>query len=103
REAPVRAYAGIHQCAPLVVGREADPEIALLLAHREAREERLADEIAPSAEHRRDPDARPARERLVQTLRGPAAPAAEGGTGLAALPHAAKSPDHSGKPRAFCH
>jgi len=93
----------VGQRAALVVGGEPDPEIALLLAQREAREQRLADEIAPPAEHRRDPDARPAGERLVQTLRGPASAALEGATGLAPLPHTAESPDHSGKPWAFCH
>src|SRR5439155_2856670 len=38
----------------LVGRREAEPQVALLLPEREAREERLADEVAPPPEHRCD-------------------------------------------------
>jgi len=40
---------------------------------------------------------------LVEALRRARAAALEGATGLASFPHAAESPIHSGKPRAFCH
>src|SRR2546427_353344 len=98
REAPVRANPGVAECAGLILSGEPDPEIALLLTQGKAREERLADEIAPSPEQRRDPDVRPTRERLVEPLRLARAAALEGATGLASLPHATKSPVHSPKP-----
>src|SRR6185436_19593227 len=68
REPPVRANPRVAQRAGLIAVRQADPEIALLLAQGKAAEESVADEVAPPAEHRRDPHARPARDRLVEPL-----------------------------------
>src|SRR5207245_806524 len=63
RKAPVRANPGVAERADLILSGEPDPEIALLLAQGKARAERLADAVAPSPAHRRDPDARRARAR----------------------------------------
>src|SRR5262249_61728415 len=50
----------------LLVGPEADPEVGVLGPKGKTREEPRPDEIAPAAEHRGDPDARPAPEHLVE-------------------------------------
>src|SRR2546425_6046558 len=81
-EAPMRARAG-GQRSPLLVGPQPDPQVVLFLADGEAREERLAHEVAPAPEHRRDPHAGPAAERGVQTVGGAGPPSLERAARLA--------------------
>src|SRR5258705_3059947 len=101
REATVRTNARVGERAALIVGREPDPEIALLLADRKTREERVADEVAPAPEHRRDPDTGPAGDRLIQSLRRPGAPTLEGAAGLSSLAPAPETSYPSRRVRAF--
>src|SRR5215470_9901650 len=51
---------------PLVFPREPEPEIRVLGAKREAREEALSHEVAPAPEHRRDLHSRPRADDLVE-------------------------------------
>src|SRR5439155_18864145 len=87
REAPVGADARVAERPRLVGRREAEPQVALLLPEREAREERLAEEVAPPTEHRCDAYALPRAEGLVQALRGGGAAACEGAPALAPAAH----------------
>src|SRR5438552_4527930 len=66
REAPVRSESGLAERARLIDMAQPDPEIVLLLAQREAREELLAREVPPAPEHRRDAHAVPASDGFVQ-------------------------------------
>src|SRR5213076_2509432 len=88
RSSRVARSAGGDGCARR---REAEPQIALLLPEREAREERLPDEVTPPPEHRRDAYALPRAERLVQALRGAGASACEDAPELAPAAHPAKA------------
>src|SRR5207302_8461682 len=58
-EAAVRSEAVERERPPLLGEGQVHPKVVLLRAQREAREQPLADEIAPAAEHRRDPRPRP--------------------------------------------
>src|SRR3989442_1765911 len=68
---PVRADGAIAECARLVLGGQADPQVPVLLAHGKAGEEPRAHEVAPAPEHGRDLHARPPRQGLVQVVGGP--------------------------------
>src|SRR2546425_1284804 len=91
-EAPVGPGAG-GQRSPLLVGPQPDPEVVLFLANGEACEQRLAHEVAPAPEHRRDPHAGPAAELRVETAGSAGAPSLER---AARLSSAAKAADPTG-------
>src|SRR5262245_39346637 len=69
-EPAMRHHARARERALLVLGGQAEPEVAVLRAEGKAREELRTDEVAPAAEHRGDLDARPAREHLVELAGG---------------------------------
>src|SRR5439155_7952541 len=100
-EASVRANPRVGERLLLIVLREPDPEIAVLVAKGKAREQRLAEEIAPASELGRDADAGPGAERLVQPACRTGAAARQLSSRLAAAPHATESPgfSHSRSPR----
>src|SRR5207302_9233367 len=73
-EAAVRSEAVERERPPLLGEGQVHPKVVLLRAQREAREQPLADEIAPAAEHRRDPRPRPGADLGVEAGRPPPAP-----------------------------
>jgi len=77
REAAVRAHARLAEGAGLVVRGQPDPQVPVLVAQRKAGEQPLADEVAPAAEHRRDPDAVPVAQGSVERAGGAGAAARE--------------------------
>ena len=90
-EAAMWTHARVGQGPDLIVAREAQPEIVILLAHGKAREEIVADEVAPAPEHRRDPHVGPLADGLVQLLGRAGAAARQHPAGLSPLAHAAKT------------
>src|SRR5438093_477032 len=82
------------QRPPLLVRPQSDPQIVLLLTDGEAREQRLAHEVAPAPEHGRDPHAGPAAERGVETVGGAGSPALKRASSLAASAKAADPTGH---------
>src|SRR6266511_2100658 len=80
------------QRPPLVLPRETDPEIRVLGAKREAREEARAHEVAPAPEHGRDLHARPGAKDLVERAGRPRAALLEAAPGASPRPEAAPSP-----------
>src|SRR5262249_56557371 len=67
--------------------------VVLFLSNGEAREQRVADEVAPAPEHRGDPHPSPVPEGGVETAGGPGSPALERAPRLAPT---AKSTDATG-------
>src|SRR5215472_16571471 len=94
----MRDDAGRGERAPRIFRRQADPQVRVLRAEREATEKAGADEVPPAAEHRRDLHPRPPTDGLVEQCGGPRPAALQVAAGLAAGPHAtdppARGPSH---------
>src|SRR5687767_1287803 len=101
-EAAMRAHAVLAEGTRLVGARQPDPQIAVLVAQRKTGEQPGADEIAPAAEHRRDPHAGPLTKRAIEARGGSGAATLQHAARLASLAEAAKpAPPRHGEP--FCH